>query len=79
MLFGMPLLTLYFLHMLFTKWSAMHCVFYRYNAQKGLLTLVSEKYDMREENRRHIMRMLTQLVEEGHKAYPSESAAQTAT
>jgi len=32
--------------------------------------LVSEKYSMREENRRHIMEMLAQLVSEGHQAFP---------
>lgn len=46
----------------------------RYNANKGLLTLVSEKYSMREENRRHIMEMLAQLVSEGHQAFPVPSA-----
>ena len=47
------------------------CLFaIRYDANKGLLTLVSEKYSMREENRRHIMEMLAQLVSEGHQAFP---------
>ena len=46
----------------------------RYNANKGLLTLVSEKYSMREENRRHIMEMLAQLVSEGHQAFPVPGA-----
>ncbi|DBA67794.1 TPA: hypothetical protein ACH3X2_001196 [Trebouxia sp. C0005] len=42
----------------------------RCNANKGLLTLVSEKYSMREENRRHILEILAQLVSEGHQAFP---------
>lgn len=39
----------------------------------GKLTLVSERYDVREENRRHIVEMLAQLVEEGHKAFPDDT------
>ncbi len=46
----------------------------RYNPHKGLLTLVSEKYSVSEENRRHIMEMLVQLVSEGHKAFPAPDA-----
>lgn len=46
----------------------------RYDAKTGLLTLVSEKYNMREENRRHIMETLVQLVSEGHKAFPIPGA-----
>ena len=47
----------------------MHC---RYNPNNGKLTLVSEKYEMREDNRRHIMEMITQLVSEGRQAFPAE-------
>ena len=31
---------------------------------------------MREENRRHIMELLSQLVAEGHQAFPSQNAEQ---
>ncbi|KAL3156329.1 hypothetical protein ABBQ38_000647 [Trebouxia sp. C0009 RCD-2024] len=46
----------------------------RYEPKNGLLTLVSEKHGMREDNRRHIMEMLADLVLEGHQAFPSDSA-----
>ena len=47
----------------------MHC---RYNPNKGVLTLTSEKYHDREENRLHIVEMLHGLVAEGQRAYPAE-------
>lgn len=46
----------------------------RYHPDNGELTLVSEKTPDREENRRHIMDMLHDLVEEGHRAYPAAVA-----
>lgn len=39
----------------------------RYNQNRGELTLVSEKYLHREENCHHIMKMVTDLIEEGKK------------
>jgi len=45
----------------------------RYNPNKGLLTLTSEKYREREENRLHVVEMLTGLVKEGQRAYPSDT------
>ena len=51
--------------------DALHC---RYNPNNGKLTLVSEKYEMREDNRRHIMEMITGLVSEGRQAFPAEDA-----
>ena len=44
----------------------------RYNPNKGLLTLTSERYLQREENRLHITQMLKDLVQEGQRAYPCE-------
>ena len=49
----------------------------RYNPRNGVLTLVSEKHSMREENRRHIMQLLAQLVSEGHQAFPTSSKEQS--
>ena len=46
------------------------CLYCRYDQTTGKLTLVSERYDVREENRRHIVEMLAALVSEGHKAFP---------
>jgi hypothetical protein len=46
---------------------------YRYNPDKGLLTLTSEKYGEREENRLTIVEMLSELVKEGQRAYPSNT------
>jgi len=46
---------------------------FRYNPNKGLLTLTSEKYREREENRLHVVEMLTGLVKEGQRAYPSDT------
>lgn len=45
----------------------------RYNPDKGLLTLTSEKYGEREENRLTIVEMLSELVKEGQRAYPSNT------
>ena len=50
----------------------------RYNPSKGLLTLTSERYLQREENRLHITQMLKDLVQEGQRAYPSEDQQQDA-
>ncbi len=47
--------------------------FRRYNPNKGLLKLTSEKTSDREENRLHIVEMLSALVEEGQRAYPSHT------
>jgi len=43
----------------------------RYNPNKGELTLVSEKYAHREDNRRHIMETMASLIEEGHSKFPA--------
>eukprot|EP00803_Ostreobium_quekettii_P000070 evm.model.scf_521.2 EVM.evm.TU.scf_521.2 scf_521:9475-13474(+) len=45
----------------------------RYNPNKGELTLVSEKYAHREDNRRHIMETVASLIEEGHSKFPAEA------
>lgn len=47
----------------------------RYDPNSGVLTLVSTKYPHREENRRHIVRTIKALVEEGRRVHPSEAAA----
>ncbi len=47
----------------------------RYNPQKGLLTLVSEKYPDREENRRDILDTIHSLVAEGERAFPQTDPA----
>lgn len=44
----------------------------RYNPNDGRLTLVSKRYPHREENRRHIVRIIKALVEEGHRKHPAE-------
>lgn len=46
----------------------------RYNPKNGELTLTSERYPEREENRLHIMDMLHALIAEGERVYPSEKA-----
>lgn len=56
----------------FTLARIVHC---RYNPNKGLLTLTSEKYAEREDNRLHIVEMLHNLVEEGQRKYPATEAA----
>lgn len=43
---------------------------FRYNPKKGLLTLTSEKYPGREENRRDLLDTLHALVDEGERAFP---------
>ena len=52
-------------------WTSRMGLFCRYDKSTGKLTLVSEKYNVREENRRHIVEMLAQLVSEGHQAFPN--------
>lgn len=47
----------------------------RYDPRKGILTLTSEKYSDREENRLHIVEMVHKLVDEGHRAHPAVEAA----
>ncbi len=47
---------------------------YRYNPNKGLITLTSEAQETREENRVELLQTLRALVEEGRKAFPSTSA-----
>lgn len=47
---------------------------YRYNSNKGLITLTSEAQETREENRVELLQTLRALVEEGRKAFPSTSA-----
>jgi hypothetical protein len=47
----------------------------RYNPNKGELTLVSEKYPDREENRRDILDTLHALVAEGERAFPQTDSA----
>lgn len=44
---------------------------FRYNPNKGILTLTSEKYRDREANRLHIAEMLNELVKEGQSMFPS--------
>ena len=48
-------------------------LWHRYCPNTGLLTLTSEKYRDREENRLHIVDMLNDLVNEGQKMFPSET------
>ena len=48
----------------------------RYNPRTGELLLTSEKYSLREDNRRHIMEMLVGLVEEGNRAYPQQQQSE---
>lgn len=48
----------------------------RYNPRKGEVLLTSEKYSLREDNRRHCMEMLVALVEEGQRAYPLPNGQQ---
>ena len=43
----------------------------RYNPNKGELTLTSRQYPHREANREHIMQMLYDLVDEGHRRHPN--------
>lgn len=47
----------------------------RYNPEKGRLTLVSEKYPDREENRREILDIIHALVAEGERAFPQTDPA----
>ncbi|BDA45660.1 hypothetical protein COCOBI_07-4470 [Coccomyxa sp. Obi] len=47
----------------------------RYNPRKGVLTLVSEKYPDREENRRDILDTIHALVAEGERAFPQTDPA----
>ena len=49
-------------------------LFYRYNPNKGLITLTSEVRETREENRVELLQTLRALVEEGRKAFPSANA-----
>ena len=42
----------------------------RYNPDTGVLKLTSERYQDREENRRHVSRMLRDLIQEGRRAHP---------
>lgn len=42
----------------------------RYNPNKGLLRLTSDRYPHREANRAQILKMLNALVEEGHRKFP---------
>lgn len=44
---------------------------HRYQKETGELRLVSEKYREREDNRRHIVEMLTMLCEEGKRLFPN--------
>jgi hypothetical protein len=48
---------------------------HRYNPKKGLLTLTSDKYPHREENRRELLDMLHALVGEGERAFPQPDPA----
>ena len=54
----------------------MCCPVCRYNPNKGELTLTSEKFPDREENRKDIVRILKALCEQGHSAFPNENLAQ---
>lgn len=60
-----------------TFWHRASCC-HRYEPNDGLLTLVSERHSMREENRRHIMQTITNLVVEGHQAFPSQDVEASA-
>ena len=44
----------------------------RYDPETGLLTLASQKYPKREDNRREVMRIVNELVKEGRKKFPAE-------
>ncbi len=46
----------------------------RYNPNTGELTLISERYPEREENRVDIMETLHALIAEGERVHPSEPA-----
>ena len=52
-------------------WHKARCC-HRYEPKNGLLTLVSEKHSMREENRPHITELIARLVLEGHQAFPPD-------
>ena len=54
-------------------WFYLYLVFqtFRYNPNTGELTLVSEKYQYREDNRRHAMEMMTSLIDEGRRKFPN--------
>jgi Mitochondrial ribosomal subunit protein len=47
----------------------------RYDPGTGRLTLTSDGYANREDNRREVLRALDALVAEGHRAYPNGAAA----
>lgn len=55
---------------------AVRTVICRYNPDNGELTLISERYPEREENRMHIMDMLNALIAEGERVHPSDKAAE---
>jgi hypothetical protein len=44
----------------------------RYDVRTGVLRLTCERYPARGDNRRHIVRTLSELVREGRRAFPSE-------
>lgn len=43
----------------------------RYKPANGELTLTSERYEHREDNRRYLMKVLKDLMQEGQRAFPS--------
>jgi hypothetical protein len=51
----------------------------RYDARTGYLTLTCARYEAREDNRSHVVRVLQDLVQEGRRAFPAqEEGAQRA-
>ena len=50
----------------------------RYNPNKGLLQLSSDRYPHREANRAHIRQVLDALVAEGHAKFPAQQQAAAA-
>lgn len=47
----------------------------RYESKTGIVTLTSERYLDRESNRRHILRMIDDLVEEGRKTHQVQNTS----
>ena len=46
----------------------------RYDPETGLMTLASQKYPKREDNRREVMRIVNELVKEGRTKFPAKQS-----
>ena len=51
----------------------------RYNPHTGMIRLVSDRFDSREENQKHIEEIIKNLVKEGMGAFPKKTKRKTAT